>query len=199
MKKSTYKNGVILTIIIALVIGLNLFFNAIRGIGNTTGGNSSPDYPYFITTEEMTVKNITIPKGTKLTYKKRFLKKGRQYKIMNEKKLTEIQLPEGETINWCGVPVYFIAKFYNSKMSGYSVYPDFSKLSDDKKTNFSELWKSCNNNLGVLVKNADDWSFNVNNIEDVSDCGVLYQRYYKDDKEQQKFLDELLDEMRKLK
>jgi len=35
---------------------------------NPTGGNSSPDYPFFITTQAQIVKNIAVPIGTKLVY-----------------------------------------------------------------------------------------------------------------------------------
>ncbi len=60
---------------------------------NPTGG-SSPDYPYFITTEPMMVKKIMIPKGTVLTYDEHFLVSGKQDHIMSEQRLTSIKLPE---------------------------------------------------------------------------------------------------------
>ena len=198
MKKKTLTTiGIILAFAFAVVFCVNLFLSALSGVGNPTGGNNSPDYPYFITTKEMKIKNIMIPKGTKLTYEEHLFKEGEQDKLLDENKLTDIELPEGETINWGGVPVYWISKFFNSEMKGYSVYADFSKLKNDTKTKFSELWKSCNDDLGVLVKNTDDWSFNVNNIEDVASCGVNNQRFFKENREQQKFLDELRDEMKK--
>lgn len=165
---------------------------------NPTGGNSSPDYPYFITTEPMIVKKIRVPKGTTLTYDEHFFVSGKQDHKMSEQRLTTIKLPEGQTINWGGVPVYEIYKFFNSEMRGYSVYADFSKLSADKKTKFSELWQSCSNDLGITIKNEDDWSFNKENIADVNDCSVLYQRYFKDNQEQQNFLNEMLAELRKV-
>ena len=112
------------------------------GIGNPTGGQG-PDYPYFITTESVTVKKLVVPKGTKLIYEEQFFKKGQQDKIMNEKKLTYIHLPEGKTIDWGGVPVYAITKFFNPEMMGYSVFADFSQLRDEQRTKFSELWRRC--------------------------------------------------------
>lgn len=83
-------------------------------------------------------------------------------------------------------------------MRGFSVYPDFDKLSDAKRTKFSQLWKSCNDNLGITVKNTDDWCFNTKNISDVDDCIVLYQRYFKNDKKQQNFLNEIYAELLKV-
>ena len=83
-------------------------------------------------------------------------------------------------------------------MQGYSVYADFNQSKDNRKTKFSELWQSCNNDLGVLIENTQDWSFNTKNIRDISDCGVNFQRYFKENKEQQQFLDELYKELKKV-
>ncbi|WP_294215322.1 hypothetical protein [uncultured Chryseobacterium sp.] len=145
----------------------------------------------------MTVKNLKLPKGTKLTYEEKLFREGQQDHMMNEEKLTVIELPKGKTIDWGGVPVYKIMKFFNPEMKGHSVSPDFGRLHDEKKTRFSEMWQSCDAELGVLVKNPDDWSFDVKNIVDISDCSVLYQRYFRDDVQQQSFLDKLLGEMKK--
>ena len=41
--------GIVLLIVI-VAIG-NFYLNGLRGMGNPTGGNTSPDYPYFITNE----------------------------------------------------------------------------------------------------------------------------------------------------
>ncbi|PUV23916.1 hypothetical protein [Sphingobacterium athyrii] len=180
----------VLVFIAALGIGYLIFLSALSGIGNPTGGRG-PDYPYFITTESVTVKKIAVPKGTKLIYEEQFFKKGQQDKIMNEKKLTDIHLPEGKTIEWGGVPVYTITKFFNPEMTGYSVFADFSQLRDEQRTKFSELWRRCGGELGVLVKDADDWTFNTKNITDIANCSVNYQRYFKEDDRQQKFLDSL--------
>lgn len=165
---------------------------------NPTGGNSTPNYPYFITTAPLLIKNIPVPKGTKLTYEESFFKKGKQDKIMSEGKLTRVELPIGETIDWGGVPVTSINKFFNSEMRGFTVYADFEKLTDDKKTKFSGLWQSCNDGLGITVKNTADWSFNTKNISDVQNCSVLYQRYFKENENQQKFLDTMYEELMKI-
>ena len=197
MKRKKYIFTGILAFIILLVIGGLIVLDGLSGMGNPNG-NNAPDYPYFITTGPVTVKNIAVPKGTKLTYEEHFFKEGRQDRIMNEKKLTGIELPKEETIDWGGVPVSMITKFFNSEMRGYSVYADFGKLSDDKRTKFSEMWQSCGGELGVLVNDADDWTFNTKNIADISDCSVTYQRFFKEDVEQQRFLDKLLIEIKKI-
>lgn len=177
-------------------MGGYFILDGLSSMGNPNG-NSAPDYPYFITTEPVTVKKIVLPKGTKLTYEEQFFREGQQDKILNEKKLTDIELPKGKTIDWGGVPVYMISKFFNSEMKGYSLYADFGQLRDDKKSKFSEMWQSCGGELGVLVKNTDDWTFNTKNITDISDCSVTYQRFFKEDLHQQSFLDKLLNEIKK--
>lgn len=199
MNKQIYiiLGGVLLLIVVVTIGYIVLSTLGLGSMGNPTGGRG-PDYPYFITTEPITVKKIALPKGTKLTYEEQFFKKGQQDKLLNENKLTKIELPEGETIDWGGVPVFMIVKFFNPEMQGYSVYADFNQLNDGKKTKFSQLWQSCNNDLGVLIENTGDWTFNIKNIRNISDCGVNYQRYFKEDKEQQQLLDELYNELKKV-
>ena len=158
-------------------------------------GPPPTNYPYFEVTEPLVVKHLVVPKGSKLIYEEHFFKEGKQDKIMNEKNLKTIELPIGETIDWGGVPVTSISKYFNTKMHGYSVIADFNELSDSKKTKFSELWQSCNDELGIDVKNTDDWSFNTENISDIQSCSVSYQRYFKEDAKQQQFLDELYAEL----
>lgn len=196
MRKRNYIIIGILTLMALLAIGFIIILDGLRSMGNPNGYRA-PDYPYFITTGPMTVKNITFPKGTKLTYEEQFLKEGRQEKMMNEEKLMDIELPKGKTILWGGIPVNMIRKFFNPEMKGYSVYADFSKLNDDQKTKFSDMWQSCEGDLGVLVTDPDDWSFNTKNIADISDCGMTYQRFFKEDAQQQMFLDSLLVEIKK--
>lgn len=174
-----------------------LFLTGCVGNMNPTGGNSTPNYPYYITEKPLEIKKIRVPKGTTLVYEEHFFKEGKQDKMLSESKLTKIELPAGVTIDWGGVPVISISKFFNSDMRGYRVYADFSQLSNDKKTRFSELWQSCNDNIGITVRNSDDWSFNTKNITDVENCSVLYQRYFKENEEQQKFLNEMYSELQK--
>ena len=177
---------------------LGLFF--LSGcIGNMNpNGSPPPDYPYFETTEPMVVKKIVVPAGTKLVYEEHFFKKGKQDKILSEEKLNTIEFPLGETIDWGGVPVTSITKFFNSEMRGFTVYANFDQLSNDKRTKFSQLWQSCSDGLGITIKNTDDWSFNTKNISDTESCSVLYQRYFKEDASQQIFLDSLYTELMKI-
>lgn len=90
-----------------------------------------------------------------------------------------------------------ITKFSNPEMKGFTVNADFGQLSEYKKTKFSEIWQSCSGELGVLVNDTDDWTFNTKNIADISDCSVPYQRFFKEDAEQQRFLDKLVSEIKK--
>lgn len=179
------------------LLGLLLLTGCVGNM-NPTGGNSTPNYPYFITTKPVVVKKIAVPTGTKLVYEEQFFKEGKQEKMLSEEKLITLEFPTGQSIIWGGVPVTSINKFFNSEMSGFTVYADFEKLTEDKKTKFSELWQSCSNDLGITVKNTQDWSFNTKNIADVDDCSVLYQRYFKDDKRQQDFLNEIYSELLKV-
>lgn len=197
MKKKTNLIIGISILVVAAIIVYFIFLGALSGMGNPTGGGG-PDYPYFITTESTTVKKILVPKGTKLSYEEQFWKEGQQDKIMSEKELIYIELPEGQTVDWGGVPVYMFVKFANPEMQGFSVYGDFNQLSNDKKTKFSELWQSCQSDLGVLVKNTGDWTFSAENIVDITSCGVNYQRYFKDNLKQQQFLDTLYSELKRV-
>ena len=184
-----------LRIILTLFILSNL--GACVGNMNPTGGNSKPDYPYYISTQTMIVKKIAIPIGTKLGYEEQYFKSGQQDSLLNEKKLISIYLPEDQSMNWAGVPIGYINKYFNSEMKGFSVYARFKQLPSNKQTRFSQLWQECNDNLGINVKNTDDWSFNLNNIADIDSCSVNYQRYFKDNSQQQHYLDRLYQEMQK--
>lgn len=131
-----------------------------------------------------------LPKGTKIIYEKHyFWEKQEQKKPLDEKNIVQISFMEGTTIDWGGVPISSIVKFYNSEMNGFTVYADFNN--QHKKTRFSTLWQNCNDGLGITIADADDWSFNTKNILDVESCGVIYQRYFEEDENQQKYLDDL--------
>lgn len=197
MKKRNYIIIGVLSFIALLVIGVFIVLDALSSMGNPNGSRA-PDYPYFITTESVTVKKVVVPKGTKLTYEEHFFREGQQDKIMNENRLTGVELPKGKTIDWGGVPVSVITKFFNPEMKGFTVSADFGQLPDDKKTAFSEMWQSCGGDLGVLVTDPDNWTFDTKNIVDISDCSVIYQRFFKEDAEQQRFLDKLVSEIKKM-
>ncbi|MDO4727473.1 MAG: hypothetical protein Q4B43_00550 [Bacteroidota bacterium] len=176
-----------------------ILFKGCIGNMNPTGNNSSPDYPFYVTDKPLKIKNIQVPKGAMLVYDEHFLKRGRQDKALSESRLTTIIYPEGTYLEWGGVPVTMIKKFFNSEMRGYTVHANFSLQDETKKTKFSELWKSCSDELGISIKNTSDWSFNKENIANVNSCSVLYQRYFKDDPQQQGFLDQLYSELQKVK
>ncbi|MCH7340523.1 hypothetical protein [Acinetobacter higginsii] len=168
------------------------------GSMNPTGGNSRPNYPYYVTQKPMLVKKIHVPAGTTLVYKEQYFKQGKQPEIMSENKLTDIRLPIGQSIDWGSVPVTMISQFFNSAMRGYTVHADFKKLDPKQKTQFSRLWQSCDDELGISIKDRKDWSFNKANIVDVESCSTNYQRYFKNDQEQQQFLDIMYSELMKI-
>ncbi|WP_130803214.1 hypothetical protein [Acinetobacter ihumii] len=174
-----------------LTIPFLLFLTACVGNMNPTGGNSTPNYPFFITTQTQVVKKITVPAGTKLVYQEQHFKEGKQDHALSEKKLTAIEFPKDQPLVWAGVPISSINQFFNSEMRGYSIYADFKRLPDIRKNRFTQLWQSCDDSLGITIKNTEDWSFNKENITDVESCSVNYQRYFKNDPKQQRFLDQL--------
>ena len=184
-----------LKMIFCMVTLLNL--GACVGNMNPTGGNSRPDYPYYVTTQPIIVKKIPIPVGTKLEYEEQYFKSGQQNSLLNEKKLVAIYFPKDQSMNWAGVPIGTINKYFNSEMKGFSVYARFEQLPSNQQTRFSQLWQKCDDNLGISVRNIDDWTFNLNNIADIDSCSVNYQRYFKDSLQQQHYLDQLYQEMRK--
>jgi len=185
---------------LSLFILIPICLSLIGCVGNMnpTGGNSRPNYPYFITTTPLTIKHIDVPAGTYLIYGDQKFIKGKQNQIMSEKNLTQIIFPENANMTWGDVPISSIHQFFNSAMKGYTVNADFSKLNPSNQTRFSKLWQSCDDGLGISIKDRSDWSFNKNNITDVESCSVLYQRYFKDNEEQQKFLDHLYHELKQV-
>jgi len=189
---------IVIGIIILIVIGsIYAYLNALSSMWVV---NKPDESPYFVTTKPQVIKNIPFPKETKITYKKRyFWEKHEQKKPLDEKNITQISFKKGITIDWGGVPITSIVEFYNLEMKGYSVYADFNSLNKNRETEFSDLWKSCNSVLGITTKNTDDWSFNKKNILIIESCGVNYQRYFSEDLEQQKFLDNLYSELIKIK
>ena len=184
-----------LKIIIALGVLSNL--GACVGNMNPTGGNGRPDYPYYITTQPIIVKNIAVPTGTTLEYEQQHFKSGQQDSLLNEKKLIGIRFPTDQSMNWAGVPIGYINKYFNSEMKGFSVYARFNQLTRNEQTRFSQLWQECNDDLGISVINTNDWSFNLDNINDIDSCSVNYQRYFKENLQQQHYLDQLYQEMQK--
>lgn len=161
------------------------------------GATYNSNAPFYITKKPEVVKHILVPTGTKLVYEGMATQEGEQDKMLDEEKLHEIKMENGVTIDWAGIPVNWIYKFFNTDMSGFKIYPDFEKMKKNKMNKFGEMWYTCGDGLGIRVKNMGDWSFNPSNIEDVEGCSVNYQRYFKDNKEQQRFLDQMYTEMMK--
>ncbi|WP_449387566.1 hypothetical protein [Chryseobacterium lineare] len=87
----------VLSFVAVLVMGVLIILDGLSGMGKPNGSRA-PDYHYFITTEPLMVRNLNLPSGTKLTYEESFFKEGQQYRIMNEKNLTTIELPKGKPV-----------------------------------------------------------------------------------------------------
>ena len=120
-----------LRIIFTIFLLSNL--GACVGSMNPTGGNGRPDYPYYITTQPIIVKNIAVPTGTTLEYEQQHFKSGQQDSLLNEKKLIGIRFPTDQSMNWAGVPIGYINKYFNSEMKGFSVYARFNQLTRNKQ------------------------------------------------------------------
>ena len=173
----------IFSVLFALLSGCNLSYNP--------NGPKATDYPYFEVPEPLIIKHITVPTGTKLIYEESFFRSGKQSKRLNDKKLTGIILPTDNTIKWGGVPITAIRKYANPGMTGFTVYADFKLLGEEEKTKFSEAWQFCDTTISVNVQDINDWSFNKKNILDIESAGIAYMRFHKDDKDQNKALDDI--------
>ena len=78
--------------------------------------------PFFITTKPIIIKNISLPEGTKIIYKKQyFWEKFEQKKLPDEKDIISVDFKKGTTINWGGVPITSIVQFFNIEMKVYFV------------------------------------------------------------------------------
>src|SRR5690554_785149 len=189
---------ILLGILILIIIGC--FYAYAWTLGSMWTLNTPDENPYYISSKPLVIKNISLPAETKISYKKRFFwEKNEQSKALREEDLTDISFKEGVSIDWGGVPITSITRFYNSGMKGYRVYADFNSLEESKETPFSKLWQSCNGPLDIMVEHTTDWSFNKKNILDIASCSIHYQRSFKEDIKQQKFLDYLFSELMKTK
>ena len=77
-----------LRIIFTIFLLSNL--GACVGNMNPTGGNGRPDYPYYITTQPIIVKNIAVPTGTTLEYEQQHFKSGPQDSLLNESEIIAV-------------------------------------------------------------------------------------------------------------
>jgi len=150
-----------------------LFLTGCIGCYNPTGCNRD-DSPYFYTTQITQAKGVIVPVGTKLVYKSQKSKqKNEQTAPLKEENITSIKLPKDTTILWGGMPTNHLLQFANSQMQGFTVYrvPEVPVAYSNQ---FLKLWKECDNDLDISIKNKNDWSFNPENMKIIG-CGVNYQ------------------------
>ncbi|MBJ9720577.1 hypothetical protein I5515_02030 [Acinetobacter calcoaceticus] len=172
-------------------IGFNL--TACGGCPIIAGCNGTDNSPYYMTTASNQVRGIPIPPQTKLTYQSQhFRQKFEQTDALKEKNLTDISLPANTAIIWGGIPVDRFTQFSNPEMKGFSVYPARG-FKTELSNEFSRLWKSCESDLNINLKNPNDWSFNPKNME-ITGCGVVIQKRseYTEDSFRQGEADEFL-------
>ncbi|WP_146035267.1 hypothetical protein [Formosa algae] len=194
---NTKKILIILGVLILIVGGY--FYAYLKASASMYSTHTVDKSPFYITKAPIIIKHLNIPKGTTIRYKQRyFWQKMEQDKLLKEADITELSFEKGNYINWGGVPITSIYKFFNTDMTGYTVNADFSALAADQETPFSKQWQSCSNSLSITVKDVNDWSCNKNNIADIESCSVSYQRYFSEDANQQMFLDQLYIELMKI-
>ncbi|RZK53469.1 MAG: hypothetical protein EOO87_12875 [Pedobacter sp.] len=181
----------------AFLILIAIYFVGCLPNVDPKGATYKSNSPFYITKKPEIVKHILVPAGTKLVYQATAGLEGEQDKMMDEENLYEIKVENGGTIDWAGIPVNWIYKFFNEDMSGFRIYPDFEKMKKENTGKFAKMWYECADGMGITVKSTADWSANLNNISDVESCGVNYQRFFKDDKKMQNYLDSLFSELKK--
>ncbi len=109
--------NIILIASIIIITVIVLIYAYITGLASMWHLHKPDDSPYFITTKPVIVKNILLPAGTKIVYEKSFFSgKYEQEKMLKEKDITAIYFKQDTTINWGGVPIISIVKFFNTKM-----------------------------------------------------------------------------------
>lgn len=114
---------------VIILIAIGCFYVYLNALGSMWVLNKPDKRPFFVTPKPIFVKNLLLPEGTKIIYEKQyFWEKYKQEKPLHAKDIIEVSFREGTTINWGGVPITSIVKFFNSDMNGFSVYADFNKL-----------------------------------------------------------------------
>ncbi len=145
--------------------------------------------PFFITNKPTMVKNMLVPKGTKLIYERQSPdQEGIQYKILDEEKLTEIILDENNPdayVNWGGIPASHFKKISDEN---YSVIINVWTL-EYEKDNVVYGFNIAEDNLRISVKNMNDWTYNTQNIKEIQNDSVLYDKYDKNENFKQNFID----------
>ncbi|AZC00767.1 hypothetical protein [Acinetobacter sp. D009] len=150
-----------------------LLLSGCIGCYNPTGC-SRDDSPYFYTTQITQIKGVTVPVGTKLVYKSQKSKqKDEQTAPLKEEHITGIKLPKDTAILWGGMPTNHLLQFANSEMQGFTAYRA-QEAPGVYSNQFLKLWKECDSDLDISIKNANDWSFNPANMKIIG-CGINYQ------------------------
>ncbi|AJB47721.1 hypothetical protein Q5M49_04935 [Acinetobacter nosocomialis] len=163
-------------IIVLSLLGFTTFsLTACGGCPIIAGCNGTDNSPYYMTTVSNQIRGIPIPPQTKLTYQSQnFRQKFEQTHALKEKNLSGIALPENTAIIWGGMPVDMFIQFSNPEMKGFSVYPARG-FKTELSNEFLHLWKSCESDLDINLKNPNDWSFNPENME-ITGCGINQKR-----------------------
>ncbi|MCW9710572.1 hypothetical protein L5B71_06830 [Avibacterium sp. 21-586] len=165
---------------IAILAFITITYSAVLyalsfGCYNPTGCQRDIFYPSYTTIQPMKVKGIDLPVGTIIQYDEERDTPKELAKPMKEKYIQSLIFPENSDVRWAGVKIASIERFFNRDMRGFSVNYKANSL-DKTKNAFEKLWKHCRDNLGILVYDLKDWSFNRSNIQDISSCSVIYQR-----------------------
>lgn len=150
-----------------------LLLSGCIGCYNPTGCNRD-DSPYFYTTQITQVKGVAVPVGTKLVYKSQKSKqKDEQTAPLKEEHITGIKLPKDTAILWGGMPTNHLLQFANPEMQGFTAY-QAQEAPTVYSNQFLKLWKECDSDLDISIKNKNDWSFNPANMKIIG-CGINYQ------------------------
>ncbi|NUG02315.1 hypothetical protein [Acinetobacter oleivorans] len=150
-----------------------LLLSGCIGCYNPAGCNHD-DSPYFYTKQITQVKGVIVPVGTKLVYKSQKSKqKDEQTAPLKEEHITGIKLPKDSAMLWGGMPTNHLLQFANSQMQGFTAYRA-QEAPAVYSNQFLKLWKECDSDLDISIKNKNDWSFNPSNMKIIG-CGINYQ------------------------
>ncbi|ENW81491.1 hypothetical protein F909_02782 [Acinetobacter sp. ANC 3929] len=171
---------------------ISISLTACGGCPLIAGCNGTDRSPYFISPVSSHARGIPVPPQTKFTYQSQhFRQTHQQSHALKEQNLTGIAFPENTAILWGGMPVERFIQFSNPEMKGFSVYPAIGFKSEQSNA-FLNLWKSCESDLSIYLKNPNDWSFNPSNMQ-IRGCGRYQQRSeYMEDNFRQNEADEFL-------
>ncbi|WP_278491716.1 hypothetical protein [Acinetobacter gyllenbergii] len=177
---------------LALLSLFSIGLSACGGCPLIAGCNGTDRSPYFISPVSSQARGIPIPPQTKLTYQSQhFRQSHQQTHALKEQNLTGIALPENTAILWGGMPVEQFIQYIDPAMKGFFVYPARGFKSEQSNA-FLNLWKSCESDLSIYLKNTNDWSFNPSNMQ-IRGCGRFQQRSaYTEDSFRQDEADEFL-------